>query len=137
MEAFDADAQLLPMWVQHWMNFIGIVLILSTLAFLFRKDTRMLGVYQLVSIVFTAVTIMWMHSQMGMVRLLGISHIIVWTPLVIYLWQRVRNNPPGPVYRVIMWVTLLTLVATLAFDYYDVFRYIMGERAPIVSATST
>ena len=78
----------------------------------------------------------WMHSQMGMVRLLGIAHVILWTPFVIYLWKRLRTNPPAKIYTIVLWVLMLTFSAALVFDCYDVFRWLIGERAPIVSAAA-
>ena len=134
MEAFDADVQLLPLWVQYWMNFMGAVIILSTLAYMFRRDTRLISLYLLVSTVLAIFSMTWLHGQMGMVRLLGIVHIVFWTPLVFYLWYRLRNHPPGRILTPITWLLFLTLSASLVFDYYDAFRWISGEREPIVSA---
>ncbi|MEP1209653.1 MAG: hypothetical protein ABJM29_01080 [Rhizobiaceae bacterium] len=131
-QAFDADVQKLPQWVQMWMDFIGMVLVVSTVALLIGKTTRGLGLYMLGSTVVVVAIMTWMHSQMGMVRLLGIVHVVFWTPLVIYLWRRLRDNPPSRFYWVIMVALGLTCTAALVFDYYDVFRWIVGQRAPIV-----
>ena len=135
MEAFDADVQLLPQWVQYWMNFMGAVIIVSTLSYMFRRDTRLLSLYLLVTTVLMVFAMTWMHGQMGMVRLLGIVHIVFWVPLIFYLWGRLQNNPPGRVLTIVTWVLFVTLSISLIFDFYDVFRWIAGERAPIVSAT--
>ena len=134
MEAFEADVQLLPQWVQYWMDFLGAVLILSPLILLTGKKTRIPGLIMLASTLLVIPTMLWLHGQMGMVRLLGIVHVVVWTPLVIYLWKRVRNDPPGRFYTAILWIVIATLTVALAFDYTDVLRWLMGERAPIVEA---
>jgi len=68
---------------------------------------------------------------LGYVRLLGITHIVVWTPFLIYLWRRreiIKAKPtPARVYFAALFVTNLI---SLAFDYTDLARYVLGERAP-------
>ena len=132
MEAFDADAQLLPLWVQYWMNFIGLVLLVSTIAFVIRRDLRWAGIYLLVSTIIGVASMVWMHSQLGMVRLLGIVHIVFWPPIMFYLYRRLRQNPPTRLYTIIIWVVLVTMGVALVFDVFDVARYIAGQRAPVV-----
>ena len=134
MQAFDADAQLLPHWVQLFMNWIGLVLFLSTLVFLIFKGTRGLGLFMLVSTVAGVMFMMWMHSQMGMVRLLGIVHVVIWTPLVVYFWKRLQAGGMNRVVTIAMWTVMATMVVALVFDYYDVLRWIFGNRAPVVNA---
>lgn len=130
--AFDADARLLPSWVQVWMDTIGLVLIVSVVVLLIGRSTRMLGLYLLVSTLLSFVILVWMHSQMGMVRLLGISHIVLWTPMVIYIWHRLKTDPPGRFYAAVMGILMVVIFVALVFDYYDTTRFIMGQRAPIV-----
>ena len=131
-QAFDADVQLLPQWVQIWMDIIGISLFASIVALLIGATTRKLGLYVLATIVATVAIMVFMHAQMGMVRLLGIVHVVLWTPMVYILWRRLKSDPPGKIYSAA--IVLLIVIASLAlvFDYYDVARWILGERAPIV-----
>ena len=130
--AFDADVRQLPQWVQIWMDIIGISLFVSTVALLIGATTRKLGLYVLGTIVATIAIMVFMHAQMGMVRLLGIVHVVLWTPMVYVLWRRLKSDPPGKIYSAA--IVLLIVIASLAlvFDYYDVARWILGERAPIV-----
>ena len=131
-QAFDADVRLLPQWVQIWMDIIGISLFASIVALLIGATTRKLGLYVLATIVATVAIMVFMHAQMGMVRLLGIVHVVLWTPMVYILWRRLKSDPPGKIYSAA--IVLLIVIASLAlvFDYYDVARWILGERAPIV-----
>ena len=131
-QAFDADVQKLPDWVQIWMDIIGFSLLISIVTLLVGSSTRKLGLTVLATIVATVVVMVFMHAQMGMVRLLGIAHIIFWTPLVFILLKRWRTDPPPGLYG---WAILLLIVicsAALVFDYYDVARWVFGQRAPIV-----
>lgn len=130
--SFEEALAQLPQWVQHWMNFIALVLALSTITFLIVKTTRWLGAYMVVSTIALFLIMTWIYDQMGMVRLLGIVHIVFWTPLVVYLWRRLRSNPPQKYVALLMWLLLATLTVALVFDYYDVLRWVMGERASII-----
>lgn len=130
--SFEEALAQLPQWVQHWMNFIALVLALSTIVFLIFKTTRWLGAYMVVSTIALFLIMTWLYNQMGMVRLLGIVHIVFWTPLVVYLWRRLRSNPPQKYIALLMWLLLATLTVALVFDYYDVLRWVMGERASII-----
>ena len=133
MEAFEADVLLLPQWVQYWMDFLGIVIAVSAISFLFNKRLRMVGLYLIATTIIAVATMVWMHSQMGMVRLLGIVHVVFWTPLIIYLWRKLQTAPEFSLYfKGIIWVLMITFTAALIFDYYDVARWIIGQRAPIV-----
>lgn len=132
--AFDADVKLLPQWVQIWMDILGLVLVVSTVCLLVGKQTRAVGLYMLISTVAIVTIMVSMHAQLGMVRLLGVVHIVFWTPLVLYLWQRLKTNPPPPgrYLAAVMTVLMIVCFAALIFDYYDVTRWILGQRAPVV-----
>ncbi len=130
--SFEEASALLPVWVQYWMNFIVAVPIVSVIVFLFSKVTRFdaLVTFLLTALAFGATILL--YNQFGMVRLLGLGHVIFWTPLAIYLLQRLRSNPPPRFLAAVMTLMLITLVAALAFDYYDVLRWLLGERASII-----
>ena len=131
-QAFDADVQKLPQWVQIWMDIIGFSLMISIVTLLIGKATRMLGLYVLGTIVATIVIMVFMHAQMGMVRLLGIVHVVLWTPMVFVLWRRLSTDPPKRIYAMAIILLMVISSAALLFDYYDVARWILGERGPIV-----
>lgn len=78
-----------------------------------------------------AFSVSWMYDRMGYVKLLGLPHIILWTPFAVYLIRQIRrpDMPNWP--RWIMTVVLATILVSLAFDYTDVARYLLGERTPL------
>ena len=131
-QAFDADVQKLPQWVQIWMDVIGVSLTASIITLLIGKSTRMLGLGVLATIFATVIVMVFMHAQMGMVRLLGIVHVVLWTPMVFLLWQRFRRDPPTKFYSMALLLLIVICSVALVFDYYDVARWIIGQRAPIV-----
>lgn len=130
--SFEEQAALLPQWVQIWMNVLVVLAPLCILVMLIFKATRKPGFVALVLTVLAFGSTILLHGQMGMVRLLGLGHVVFWTPLVIYLfrWQRQNTAPVLP--RLAVIVLIVMIVAALVFDYYDVIRWIAGERASIV-----
>ena len=130
--SFEEQAVLLPHWVQVWMNVLVAVPVISVIVLLFNSATRRdaLVVFVLTALAFGST--LFLHSQMGMVRLLGLGHVLFWTPLAIYLFSRTKRDflpLPG---RVVMGILLVTIAAALVFDYYDVLRWLMGEQESIV-----
>ena len=71
-------------------------------------------------------------DEIGYVRLLGIVHVILWTPLFVYLLRRAWHGEMRPGFRVVMWLFVVSLAISLVFDYVDVVRYLLGERASMV-----
>ena len=117
-----------PLWVQLWLDWLLFAGIALPLSLFIWKKTRLAAAASLVTSVVVGFGVIWVYSQMGFVKLLGLSHIIFWTPLAIYFFLILRsgNLPPWP--RWIMTVVLVTLVISLAFDYTDFVRYSLGNR---------
>lgn len=123
-----------PQWIQWWVTWMGIVLLGTLVVLLFSKTT-----WRDAALIFATSVIMffameWLYKQVGYVRLLGIVHVIVWTPLAIYFWQRLKNPDIGTPFRQVMWLFLATIVVSLVFDYVDVARYLLGERGSLIPA---
>lgn len=117
------------------MNFILLVLVVSVVVFLFSKSTRMAAVLTVISTALSVSLMMWMFSKMGMVRLLGLAHLIFWIPLVVYLYGRLRTGNLQRLQHVVMWILVATLVTAMVFDAYDVLRWLLGNRASVVSVS--
>ncbi|MEM9013939.1 MAG: hypothetical protein AAGB02_02420 [Pseudomonadota bacterium] len=123
--AFQNDLANAPAWVQAWVNFMGVVIALAIPFSLTRSEAR----WTILSMIFVFPLMIWMHSRFGYQRILGLPHILFWTPLAIYLWRRrdvwrVRGTLGGK------WILVLfvTFCASLVMDYADVIRYALGER---------
>ncbi len=63
-------------------------------------------------------------------RLLGLSHVLWWTPLFVWLLPQLMRQRPAGVFG--LWLIALSAsnLISLAIDYVDVIRYLLGERAP-------
>ena len=120
-----------PAWVVIWLYILlagGFVL---PFALLIWRQSRIPGIATILANLAAGFGVAWLYGQMGYVKLLGLPHILFWTPLVIYLATQIRR-PDMPLWpRRIMIVVVAVLLISLAFDYTDVARYILGERTPM------
>lgn len=128
---FAEAMALQPQWVQIWLNVLLLGAFILPLSFLIWRQSRVAGIVTLMASVLAAVSITWMYGQLGYVKLLGLPHIVLWTPLAIYLWRQIRraDMPAWP--RRLMSVSLAIIVISLMFDYVDVARWVLGEREPV------
>jgi hypothetical protein len=120
-----------PLWVKYWLywlSFGGFALPVILLAW---RETRKPALVTLGGILLSAFPVLWIYSQLGYVKLLGLGHLIFWTPGVLYLFAEIKSVrlPPWP--RRIMVVAAVTLAVSLAFDLTDTVRYVLGERTPL------
>lgn len=130
--SLEQDIALLPQWVQIWINIIVLVPAISVVVLLFDRNTRKAAIVIFLLVGAGMLSVVALHAQLGMVRLLGLGHVIFWTPAAIYVWRKLASGSLRQPFRVVLWVLFLTLCAALVFDYLDVIRWILGERAPIV-----
>jgi hypothetical protein len=75
-------------------------------------------------------TMMIMYWLIGYVRLLGLSHVLWWTPLFAWLLPLLRTERPAGRFRIWVYLLVASDLASLAIDYVDVFRYLAGDREP-------
>jgi len=111
-----------------WRIWVLWLMVVNSVAFLYltRPQARIIAVVWVGNVI----TMMSMYWIFGYVRLLGLSHVLWWTPLFIWLVpQLIRQRPAGAFG---LWLIALTVsdLASLAIDYVDVIRYLLGERAP-------
>jgi hypothetical protein len=118
-----------PAWLKVWFYWLAFAVFLLPEVLLVWRQTRVAAVVSIAGNLFNAIAVPWMYGQLGYVKLLGLPHIIVWTPLAWYLYHLVKREDMPAWPRRIMLVVLLTLIGSLVFDYADVARYVLGERA--------
>ena len=125
LEQFAADLAAQPQWLQIWGNILGPVTLLTIILFLFRRNLVPVAVLTLFVLPSTAL----LYHYFGYSRILGLSHIVFWTPTVVYLLKirrtwRVRETWLGKWIVVALAVILISLV----FDYVDLVRWLLGDR---------
>ena len=119
IERIHAEA---PPWVFWWTRVIDASnWLLIPFAFVDRRAhwalTAWLG---------NIIIILLLYSTYGYVRILGLSHILMWTPLLVYLALNVMSfrdeNWAG---KYLHWL-MLVIGVSLIFDYIDLVKYFMG-----------
>jgi len=116
-----------PLWVVIWIGtMVGVHIVAFPLGF---KDLR--PRIMVIVMILNAVFMSALFSRYGYTRILGLSHVIFWTPLLAYLWKT-RNAHPERVWtgRFIR-VSMIIISISLIIDYVDVIRYVFGDRAVI------
>jgi hypothetical protein len=126
VQSFLDDLRAGPAWIWFWVNFIGAVFALAIPFAARRIEARA----ALLVMALTLPAMIALHSAVGYSRLLGVVHLVLWTPFAFWLWRRrdawrARETLAGK------WIVLLfaTMLVSLAFDYADVTRWLMGERS--------
>ena len=125
----DQAIALQPLWVQYWLYVVILGIVVLPLTLLIWKQTRLTAFITVAASILAGVGVSKLYDQLGYVKLLGLPHVILWTPLVWYLWRQIKRNDMPEWPRRIMMLVLAVFVASLVFDYVDVARYLVGERA--------
>lgn len=92
------------------------------------RQTRRDGLFILMASVAVVVSMHWLYAQVGFVRLLGLPHVMISTPLAVYLAMRLREGIVPALPRIVIWIFLASILVSLAFDYTDLLRWLLGER---------
>jgi hypothetical protein len=115
------EGPLLQAWV-YWMAALNTASILFVIQ---RVEAR----WVLAAWVLNTILISVLYETFGYTRILGLSHIILWTPLLAYLWTRRANFDRGTWAGRYFIVLGITIFISLVFDYVDLVRYFMGDTA--------
>ena len=119
----DAYISALPLWVQWWMNWMGIVLFLGSLVFAFvGVEARWL----LLAMFLTIPATFLIGYAVGWNNLWGITHLILWTPVAIYMARRFSQIEVKSIYGIWYVLALATLWISLIFDVKDVGQYLLS-----------
>jgi hypothetical protein len=76
-----------------------------------------------------AITMGQLFEWNGYNRLLGLSHVLWWTPLLWLLWRTRSDWPKAGPARAWLLALFATNATSLVIDYVDVVRYLLGDRA--------
>lgn len=132
----EAVAQHAPAWVGLWINILLLGAIILPLSLFFWKATRSAAAFALIAGIIGGAGVMLLYGHMGYVKLLGLPHILAWTPLAIFFWYKMKSPDVTRAPRIIMGIALATIMISLAFDYTDTIRYVAGERTPLALPAS-
>lgn len=119
-----------PLWVQYWLYVLVFGIVVLPVTLLIWKQTRLTAIITIAASILAGLGVSWIYDKLGYVKLLGLPHIILWTPLVLYLYSQIKREgmPAWP--KRILIAVLAVFVVSLVFDYVDVVRYVLGENMP-------
>lgn len=127
MQDLIAHINASPMHWVLWMNLMGLVNFGAILFALKDPRARFVVLAMIGNLIFMTL----LFKQLGYTRILGLSHIIFWTPLLAYLWKK-RGAFPDHIWATRwMWGVMIINGLSLLIDYTDVIRYVLGERVPL------
>lgn len=119
----------LPLPFQLWLNWMAVVIIAAPILFVRHRQGR---VALLGSVVLMAIQLPLM-SAVGFSHLLAATHLLVWTPLVIYFCRELRAEriKIRSIFGVWSVVMVASAIISLVFDVRDFGRWILGERGVV------
>jgi CDP-diglyceride synthetase len=127
INSMNAQMANLPNPVQMWMNWMMLMFLCSILFVWKYKTAR----WVLASFLLSMPLAMFVYYLTNTVHLLGIVHIIIWLPLLIFIYRVdlksesfKKMSPYG------IWTLLLasTIVISLAFDVRDIYLVSIGNK---------
>lgn len=122
-----------PLWVQVWFVWMTLVIIVLPSPLLLHRQSRLDGLMATVAGLMLAVLMPYWHAEAGYTRLIALPHFIVWIPLLAWLHRRRKRLAAPPLVRWMVLIFVATVLVCLAFDAVDIVRYVLGERALLVS----
>ncbi len=117
-----------PLWVQYWLYILVFCIVVLPLTLLIWKQTRLTAVVTIAASILAGIGVSRLYDRLGYVKLLGLPHLILWTPLAWYMWRQIKREDMPVWPRRIMMIVLAVFILSLVFDYVDVARYLLGER---------
>lgn len=120
-----------PLWLQAWIVILSSA-VLGSVLFLIRRDhagwhLRRECFAILVSAVAAALIMDWLYAEYGYVRLLGLGHLIAWTPAYVFVWLRRRRIGYHTWFGRYIHFYLIIAGLSLCIDAIDVLRYVLGD----------
>jgi len=118
-------------WVKAWLGFLAVVFAASLPFVAVKTPTDWRPQWEAITIplsmVLGVVVTEWLYSIYGFSRILGLGHLIAWTPFYVWIVVRRRRLEPKSWFAKYLLVYVVAAVVCLAIDAVDVARYLMGE----------
>ena len=120
-----------PIWWQAWGRTMLVAHLLGLVFVVHRTPkgwkVRAEPIAIVASFAAAAVLMTWLFAQLGYVRLLGLAHLVFWTP--VYAWILRRRKAIGVHSLFGKYVLFYLVIAgiSLVIDVVDLVRYLMGD----------
>ena len=121
-----------PAWIGMWLQVLLFGAFVLPLSLLIWKQTRVAAIATVFASLVGGVTTQMLYGQVGYVKLLGLPHIIFWTPIMYFLYTKLTSGEVPAWPKRIVGVVMVIIGISLVFDYVDVARYVLGERESLI-----
>ncbi len=122
-----------PAWLQAWVFLLGFVHLAALVFAVGRTGGRWIVRPEpfavIVSFVAAGIAMGWLYEQVGYVRMLGLAHVVCWTPAYAWVVSRRHALPRGSLYAKWVYAYLIIAGISLVIDVVDVVRYLVGDGA--------
>ncbi len=116
-----------PTWLLIWLGIMGLTVLLA-IPFAI-KDWR--ARWAIIAMIGNVVVMSALFEKFGFTRILGLAHIIFWTPLLAYLWKNRKAHADRIWTNRWARLAMVVILISLLFDYADVIRWLLGERGVV------
>ncbi len=112
-----------------WQVWIALLILANGIApLVFIGSTEAQVVW--ISFLVAAAIQMAIFVRLGFVRLLGLGHLAIWIPMLIWLAPRAALAGSGSLFGRWLTVVFVLDLLSLLIDLVDVVRYALGDRHP-------
>lgn len=120
-----------PIWLRAWLAVL-ISVYIAALFFIVRREAgswrvRFEPIVIVASFLGSAVLMNAIYAHVGYVRLLGLAHLVFWTPVYVWVFYRRRAIGTDSFFGKYVQAYLLVAGASLVIDAIDVVRYLAGN----------
>lgn len=130
-ETLNAAIATEPIWLQAWVFLLVAVHLAGVLFVVGREDgqwrLRPEPIAIVVSFLAAGVLMGWLYGQVGYVRLLGLAHLVFWTPAFAWIVTRRRTIGVSSLFGKYIHAYLVIAGISLIIDAIDVVRYLIGD----------
>jgi hypothetical protein len=116
----------LPLRLKLWLGWLMISTLFVPLLFLQNPFFGAMMICQLLNLVFGTILML----RFGLVRLLGLSHLVFWTP-ILAKFNHYYDALLDPTMLALAWITVLTIGVSLLLDARDVVDWVGGKTDPV------
>lgn len=74
----------------------------------------------------------YLYAEYGYVRLLGLAHIVFWTPVYAWIFTHRQTYQATPYFAKFILFYLIMAGISLTIDVIDVARYVFGETGSMI-----
>lgn len=120
-----------PNWLQAWVLVLVVTHLAAVFFVAYRKEGKWLVHYESLAIVASFMAsgafMNWLYGQVGYVRLLGLAHLVFWTPAFVWILTRRKAIGFDSLFGKYIAVYLVVAGVSLGIDLVDVIRYFIGD----------